>query len=127
MWLAPPVSGRVSLAVSYLDAGRVAEAISLLEQIVAAREPLPGAGHLSSTQSQSWRVKLAVFYLDAGRVAEATSLLEQILAARERPPGGGPTRTLASRNNLASACQAGAAPPDEIGEPDGRYRPPDRS
>ena len=120
-------SGRVSLAVSYLGAGRVAEAISLLEQILAARERLPGAGHLSSTQSQSWRVKLAVSYLDAGRVAEATSLLEQILAARERLPGAAPTRTLASRNNLASACEAGAAPPGEIGEPDGRYRLPDRS
>ena len=89
------------------------------------RQRLPGAGHLSGTQSQPWRVNLAVAYLDAGRVVEAISLLEQTLTARERLPGTAHTRTLASRNNHANACEAGA-PPGEIGEPDGRYRPPDR-
>ena len=95
------LSWRVNLAAAYWDAGRVAEAIPLLEQTLAEQERLLGADH---PRTLAWRVNLANAYRDAGPAAEAIPLHERTLAA----------------------CEAGAPPPGETGEPDGRHPPPDR-
>ena len=92
---------RVKLAATYWDAGRVVEAIPLLEQALAVWERLLGAYH---PRTLTLRNNLAAAYRDAGRVVEAIPLYERALAAGE----------------------AGAAPPGETGEPDGRHPPPDR-
>jgi tetratricopeptide (TPR) repeat protein len=90
-------------AVAYEDAGRVADAIRLFEQILAGRERLLGPDDRDTMRSRN---DLARAYRKAGRTADAIPLVEQTLVARERLFGADHPSTLASRNNLASAYRA---------------------
>jgi tetratricopeptide (TPR) repeat protein len=95
-----PMSARNNLAVTYLQAGRVAEAIPLLEQTLASRERGLGSDHPDTLQSRN---NLAVAYQRAGRAAEAIPLHRATLLASERVLGADHPDTLSSRNNLAIA------------------------
>jgi len=92
-----------SLAAAYRDAGRVSEAVPLLELILAGRERRLAAEH---PRTLAARDNLAAAYQAAGRSAEAIPLLEQNLARCERLLGPGHPRTLAARINLAAANHA---------------------
>jgi tetratricopeptide (TPR) repeat protein len=105
------LNARGSLAASYADAGRVADAIRLFEQILAERERLLGPDDPDTMRSRS---DLARAYREAGRVADAVPLVEQTLAARERLFGADHPSTLASRNNLARAYRATGRPAEAI-------------
>ena len=104
------LTSRNNLASAYGAAGRLAEALPLLEQTLTDRERLLGTEHPDTLTS---RGNLALAYQDAGRLAEALPLLEQTLTDRERLLGTEHPDTLTSRNNLASSAHApvpGAAP-----------------
>jgi tetratricopeptide (TPR) repeat protein len=89
-----------NLALAYRDAGRLAEAIPLYEQTLAARRKKLGADHPDTLTSMN---NLAAAYLAAGRLDEALPLFEQTLAARRKKLGADHPDTLASMNNLAAA------------------------
>jgi tetratricopeptide (TPR) repeat protein len=93
---------RNNLAVAYRAAGRTADAIPLLERILAVSERVLGADHADTLISRN---NLAMVYQDAGRIADAIPLYEHTLADRERLLGGGDLHTLMSRNNLAAVYQ----------------------
>ena len=97
------LASRNNLAVAYLDAGRLDEAISLHEQNLPDYERILGPDHPNTLAS---RHSLATAYRDAGRLDEAISLHEQTLADRERVLGPDHPDTLNSRNRLATAYQA---------------------
>ncbi|WP_280493677.1 tetratricopeptide repeat protein [Nocardia asiatica] len=97
------LSSRNSLAGAYQAAGRVAEAIPLLEQTLTDQERILGADHPDTLTSRS---NLAGAYQAAGRVAEAIPLLEQTLTGRERVLGVDHPDTLTSRSNLAYAYES---------------------
>jgi tetratricopeptide (TPR) repeat protein len=99
------VSARNSLATAYHAAGRVADAIPLIQQTLAARERQLGADHLSTLASRN---NLASAYRAIGRPAEAIPLFEQNVAACERLLGADHPKTLASRRNLDRALQESA-------------------
>ena len=96
------LAARSHLAAAYVEAGRPAEAVTLLERILTDRERIPefGPDHPSTL---STRNHLATAYRAAGRTAEAIALLEGTLADRERILGADHRDTLNSRNNLAAA------------------------
>ena len=85
--------------------GGTAEAIPLVQQILAVRERLLGADHPSTLASRN---NLASAYRAAGRPAEAIPLFEQNVAACERLLGADHPRTLASRHHLDLARQESA-------------------
>ena len=93
------VSGN-NLAAAYVAAGRVSEAIPLLEATLRDRERVQGGTHPGTLTTRN---NLAGAYRDAGRVSEAIPLLEATLRDRERVLGGTHPDTLGSRNNLAAA------------------------
>jgi tetratricopeptide (TPR) repeat protein len=96
---------RNTLGVAFLDAGRTAEAITVLKRNLAARERILGPDDRSTLNSRS---NLASAYGQAGRTAEALTMHAETLAARERVLGPDDRDTLTSRSNLASAYgQAG--------------------
>ena len=90
----------IELAEAYHSAGRIADAIPLVQQVLAARELLLGSEHPSTLTSRN---NLASAYRAAGRPAEAIPLFEQNLAVCERMLGADHPRTVASRHNLAHA------------------------
>ena len=99
------LNSRNSLAVAYLGAGRVAEAIPLFEQILAAvRQRMLGPDDSETLISQN---NLASAYQDAGRTAEAIRLYELNLETRERLLGPDDPSTLNSRGNFAAAYRDG--------------------
>src|SRR5258708_6309055 len=81
-------------------AGKLAEAVSLLERTLAGRERVLGGDHPDTLTA---RRHLAGAYLRAGRVAEAVPLLERTLADSERVLGGDHADTVNTRSNLAGA------------------------
>jgi ATP-binding cassette subfamily B protein len=91
------------LARASLAAGRIDEAVALLEQVLATRERVLGPDHPSTLGS---RCNLANAYRTAGRTEEAVALHEQALAAYERVLGPDHPSTLGSRNNLANTYRA---------------------
>jgi tetratricopeptide (TPR) repeat protein len=93
------------LARAYREAGRVTDAIPLVERTLAARERQLGADHPSTLASRN---NLASAYRAIGRPAEAIPLFEQNVAACERLLGADHPRTLASRHNLELARQESA-------------------
>jgi tetratricopeptide (TPR) repeat protein len=105
------LNARHSLAAAYQAAGRVAEAIPLLDQTLAGREQLLGLDHPDTMRSRN---NLARAYREAGRTADAIPLLQQTLAALERLLGADDPSILASRNNLASAYRATGRPAEAI-------------
>ena len=96
---------RSSLAAAYHAAGRTADAIPLVQQVLAARERLLGADHPSTLASRN---NLASAYRATGRPAEAIPLFEQNVAGCERLFGADHPRTQASRRNLDRARQESA-------------------
>ena len=88
---------RNDLARAYREAGRVADAVPLVERTLAARERLFGADHPSTLASRN---NLASAYRATGGPAEAIPLFEKNVAACERLLGADHPKTLASRHNL---------------------------
>ena len=93
------------LAHAYREAGRVADAVPLVERTLAARERQFGADHPSTLASRN---NLASAYRATGRPAEAIPLFEKNVAACERLLGADHPRTLASRHNLELARRESA-------------------
>jgi len=91
------------LAMSYLAAGRAADAVPLFERTLADCERVLGADHPNTLRSRN---NLAMSYLAAGRTAKAISLLERTLADCERVLGADHPDTLAARDNLAMGYRA---------------------
>jgi serine/threonine protein kinase/tetratricopeptide (TPR) repeat protein len=97
------LNSRNNLAMAYLDAGRTAEAIALLEPTLARKESKFGPDH---PDTLTCRNDLGLAYQDAGRTAEAIALLEATLKLRESKLGPDHPHTLSSRGNLATAYRA---------------------
>ncbi|WP_308406582.1 tetratricopeptide repeat protein [Streptomyces sp. AC555_RSS877] len=96
---------RGNLASSYWQAGRISEAIDLLERVVADNERLLGEDHPDTLIDRS---NLAVFYGQTGRTGEAIAIKERVVAERERLLGEDHPDTLIARGNLAASYrQAG--------------------
>ena len=89
---------RTHLASAYKEAGRLDEAISLLERTLPYRERILGETHPDTLTTRN---NLAHAYRVAGRLDEAIPLLERTLADFERVRGETHPKTLAVRNNLA--------------------------
>jgi tetratricopeptide (TPR) repeat protein len=91
---------RLSLTRSYSDAGRINEAIPLLEDTLVAFERVLGPDHPNTLASRN---NLAHAYRDAGQHDKAIALHRENLTASERVLGPDHPNTLISRNNLAYA------------------------
>ncbi len=96
------LTARNDLATAYQDAGRLEEAIPLLERTLSDAEHVLGGTH---PETLGARNDLATAYQDAGRLEEAIALLERTLSDAERVLGGTHPETLGSRNDLATAYQ----------------------
>ena len=94
------LTARNDLALAYRAAGRVSEAVPLLERTLADRVRVLGEDH---PEVMAARNNLALVYRAAGRVSEAVPLLERALADRVRVAGEDHPATLTARNNLALA------------------------
>ena len=94
------LASRNNLATAYLEAGRLAEAIPLLERTVTDHETALGDTHPDTLMSRN---NLASAQQTAGRPAEAIPLFERTLRDYERVLGNADPQTLTSRNNLATA------------------------
>ena len=92
-----------NLAYIYQAAGRLTDALPLLEATLTDRERLLGADHPATLTSRN---NLAYAYHDAGRLTDALPLLEATLTDRERLLGPDHPQTLRSRIHLAYAYQA---------------------
>ena len=111
------LAARNHLAAAYQAVGQPAEAIVVLEGILADRERIPelGPDHPSTL---STRNNLAAAYMADGRTAEAIALLERALADGERIPELGPDHpsTLSTRNNLAAPVKLTVPPENRARE-----------
>ena len=94
------LASRNNLAAAYVEAGRLAEAIPLLERTLSDRETVLGDTEPDTLISRN---NLASAYQRAGRLAEAIPLYERALGDYEQVLGDTDPRTLSARNNLASA------------------------
>jgi tetratricopeptide (TPR) repeat protein len=99
------IRARNDLARAYRAAGRMADAVPLVEQTLAARERLLGADHPSTLAARN---NLASAYRVTGRAAEAIPLFEQNVVTCERLLGADHPKTVASRHNLDAARQESA-------------------
>ena len=97
------LASRTNLAGAYESAGRLTEAITLLEQVLPDRIRVLGEDHPDTLTSRN---NLAGAYYAAGRLTEAITLFEQVLPDRIRVLGEDHPDTLTSRNNLAGAYYA---------------------
>jgi tetratricopeptide (TPR) repeat protein len=95
----PNLRSRNNLAMSYLAAGRTAEAIPLYERTLADCKRVLGANHPNTLRSRN---NLAMAYRAAGRTAEAIPLLERTLADCKRVLGANHPDTTAAREDLAA-------------------------
>ncbi len=89
-----------NLAWSYRAAGRLNEAIPLVEEALKVRRAKLGTDHPNTLQSMA---DLAVAYQDSGRLAEAIALHEQTLKVRRAKLGPDHAETLATLSYLAKA------------------------
>ena len=94
------IQGAAAIACAYQEAGRITEAIALLEQVLTDCVRVLGEDHPNTLISRN---NLANAYQEAGRITEATALHEQVLTDRIRLLGKDHASTLSSRNNLANA------------------------
>ncbi len=90
------------LAHAYRESGRTAEAVPLIEEILAARERLLG---VDDPRTLASRNNLARAYRATGRPADAIPLFEKNVAVCERLLGADDPKTVASRHNLDLARQ----------------------
>ena len=86
------------LGIAHLAAGDYESAITLGEEVLAARERILGEDDLETLISRN---DLAESYHAAGRLGEAITLHERNLGVRERTLGDEHYATLISRGNLA--------------------------
>ena len=93
------MQGAAAITKAYVSAGRLSEAIALLEQVITDCVLL-GEDHPNTL---SIRNNLAGAYESAGRLTEAITLYEQVLPDSIRVLGEDHPHTLTSRNNLAGA------------------------
>jgi tetratricopeptide (TPR) repeat protein len=105
------VLARGRLAAAYEAAGRLSDAITVLQSLLAEREAKLGPGHPAAL---AVRVSLAHAYQSAGRLSDAIPLYERTLAGQEQVLGPGHADTLAARASLAAAYQAAGRPKDAI-------------
>ena len=105
------LTSRNNLANAYQDAGRLNEAIELLQQSLTDRTRILGLEHPDTLLSRS---NLAGAYLESGRLDKAIELLQQTLTDSTRILGPSHPNTLISRNNLANAYQAAGRLDDAI-------------
>lgn len=103
------LTARANLASGYWSAGRVIQALSLLEQVVADRERILGADH---PYTLTTRANLATSYQSAGRHNEAVALMERVLVDHERILGTDHPNTITTRSNLALAYQSAGRYPE---------------
>jgi tetratricopeptide (TPR) repeat protein len=96
------LKARNNEAYSYLQLGRVSQAIRLFEALLPDQAQFLGAEHADALTTRN---DLAGAYQEAGRLDEAIALHEQTVTDRERTLGADHPNTLASRNNLAYAYQ----------------------
>ncbi|WKU42649.1 tetratricopeptide repeat protein [Streptomyces sp. VNUA116] len=94
------VRSRAMLAESYLAAGRTADAIALLEQVVADQDRLPSPGRPRTLDA---RVLLSEAYSSSGRHRQAAALLELVAADQTRLLGTDHPHTLQTCTRLATA------------------------
>jgi eukaryotic-like serine/threonine-protein kinase len=92
-----------NVAMSYKDAGKLHEAIALLEQVRDARLRTQGADHPDTLTTLD---NLATAYQDAGKLPEAIALHEQVRDARVKTLGDEHPATLCTLNNLGVAYHA---------------------
>ncbi len=92
-----------SLAISYGDLGRHAEALKLHEEVLALTKARLGPDHPDTLMSMS---NLAIGYSALGRHAEALKLREETLALRKAKLGPDHPDTLESMYNLAISYAA---------------------
>ena len=97
------LASRNNLAYAYASAGRLAEAITLYEQVLTDRIRIRGNDHPNTLTSRN---NLAGAYQRSGRLDEAIQLFEQVLTDRIRIRGNDHPNTLSSRNNLAVAYES---------------------
>jgi tetratricopeptide (TPR) repeat protein len=105
------VLSRGNLAAAYEAAGRLSDAITVLQSLLAEREATLGPGHPAAL---AVRVSLAHAYQSAGRLGDAIPLYERTLAGQERVLGPGHADTLTARASLAAAYQAAGRPKDAV-------------
>lgn len=99
------------LALAYLLAGRLGEAVPLLERVLAGRERVLGDDHPDTLTSLG---NLALAYQDAGRAANAVPLFERVASIQERVLGPEHPDALASLGNLALAYQGAGRPAEAL-------------
>ena len=97
------LTSRNNLAGAYESAGRLTEAIALLEQVLTDCVRILGEDHPDTLASRN---NLAGAYESAGRLTEAVTLYEQLLPDSTRILGKDHPNTLTSRNNLAAAYES---------------------
>ena len=97
------LASRTNLAGAYESAGRLTEAITLLEQVLPDSIRVLGEDHPDTLTSRN---NLAGAYYAAGRLTEAITLYEQVTKDCARILGEDHPDTLTSRNNLAGAYYA---------------------
>ena len=93
-------NARITLAAAFHAAGRVAEAIPLLQESLAAQVQVLGADFPGAL---ALRNNLASAYLATGQAAEAIPLFEENATSCERLLGTDHPKTVASRHKLALA------------------------
>ena len=94
------MQGATAIAYAYLSAGRITEAVALLEQVLTDSTRILGQDHPHTLVSRN---NLAGAYRKAGRITEAITLYEKVLTDRTRILGKDHPATLATLNALASA------------------------
>ena len=100
----PPVAGplltlRGKYERALAESGRVAEAITAFEQLLADQRRVLGPDDPNTLTTRS---NLASWLGESGQVAEAITACEQLLADRTRVQGPDALDTLTTRGNLAS-------------------------
>jgi tetratricopeptide (TPR) repeat protein len=92
-----------ALAGAYEANGKIAQAIDLLEHVVAAQERTLAEEHPSRLASQH---ALAGAYAANGQIKKAVEILEQVVTVKERTLAEKHSSRLASQHALACAYQA---------------------
>ncbi len=95
-----------NLGVNYKDAGRLKEAIPLLEEAYRASRTFPNLRWVE--------VPLVDGYLEAGKLAEAIPVLEQMCATYEKQLGVEHRDTLTTRHRLAAVYWDAGKLPESI-------------
>ena len=105
------LSACANLANSYWSAGRIPEAITLEEKVMADSERILGREH---PDTLTICANLAGSYRSAGRISEAITLAEKVMADSKRFLGDEHPDTLRVHGNLASSYRSAGRIPEAI-------------